>query len=117
MARRLLQTVDLRRGLEGVMTRFSGVAVVLFIATMAIRTTAQPQQFGVNARQGQQIFRFDTFGDEQLWTRTLQMHTVLPSVSPKAALSAGLKVDADALPPAIISALKAGTVPLDDPAV
>ena len=102
------------------MNRFLGLALLLFVAAMVIRTTAQtaqPQRFGLNVRQGQQIFRFDTFGDEQLWTRTLQMHTVLPSVSPKTALSVGLKVDTEALPPEIIAALKAGTVPLNDPAV
>jgi mono/diheme cytochrome c family protein len=50
--------------------------------------------------QGQQIFRFDTFGDEQLWTDTLRLHEVIQSsVSPAAALGVGLKVDAAALPP------------------
>ena len=32
---------------------------------------------------GQAIFRFDTFGDEQLWTDRLRMHEVIQSaVSP-----------------------------------
>jgi mono/diheme cytochrome c family protein len=50
--------------------------------------------------QGQQIFRFDTFGDETFWTDTLRLHEVIQAgVSPLTALSVGLKVDADALPP------------------
>ena len=38
-------------------------------------------------------------------------------MSPATALAVGLKVDVDALPPAVIAALKAGQVDLDDPAV
>ena len=66
---------------------------------------------------GKSIFRFDTFGDEQLWTDTLLMQQVIKNVSPRTALSVGLKVDSDALPPAVINAIKAGQVNLDDPAV
>ncbi|WP_332677079.1 cytochrome c [Brevundimonas sp.] len=50
--------------------------------------------------EGQRVFRFDTFGDEQLWTDTLALHTVVETaVDPTTALKVGLKVDADALPP------------------
>ncbi|MFL5491378.1 MAG: hypothetical protein ACJ8AV_08175, partial [Gemmatimonadales bacterium] len=49
-----------------------------------------PQQLA----QGQQTFRFDTYGDETFWTDTLRMHEVISSsVSPATALSVGLKVD------------------------
>jgi cytochrome c5 len=66
---------------------------------------------------GQQIFRFDTFEDEQFWTDTARMHEVVQkSVSPKTALSVGLKVDADAIPADVAAAIKAGQVNLDDPA-
>ena len=52
---------------------------------------------------GQKIFRFDTFGDEQLWTDKLRLHEVVEkNVDPTTALKAGLKVDADALPPGIL---------------
>lgn len=68
-------------------------------------------------RDGQAIFRFDTFDDEQLWTGVLRMHEVLPSVDPATALAVGLKVDVEALPRAVIEALRAGTVDLTDPAV
>jgi mono/diheme cytochrome c family protein len=62
--------------------------------------------------QGQQIFRFDTFGDEQLWTDTLRMHEVIESsVSPATALAVGLKVDSAALPADFL-----GTHDLNSPA-
>ena len=54
---------------------------------------------------GQRVFRFDTFGDEQFWTDTARMHEVVQkSVSPTTALSVGLKVDADAIPPDVAAA-------------
>jgi len=68
-------------------------------------------------RLGQRIFRYDTFGDEQLWTDVLRMHEVLATVPPATALAVGLKVDLEALPREIVAALKAGEVDLNDPAV
>jgi mono/diheme cytochrome c family protein len=67
--------------------------------------------------EGQRIFRFDTFGDEQFWTDTARMHEVVQSaVSPNLALKVGLKVDADAIPPEVAQAIKAGQVDLNSPA-
>ena len=66
---------------------------------------------------GRQIFRYDTFGDEQLWTGVLRMHEVIATVPPATALAVGLKVDVEALPPEVIAALKAGKVDLTNPAV
>jgi mono/diheme cytochrome c family protein len=68
-------------------------------------------------RPGQAIFRYDTFGDEQLWTDVLRMHEPIATVNPATALAVGLKVDVDALPPEIITALQAGQVDLTNPAV
>ena len=68
-------------------------------------------------RAGREIFRYDTFGDEQLWTGVLRMHEALATVSPETALAVGLKVDAEALPPDVIGALQTGQVDLTDPAV
>ncbi len=52
---------------------------------------------------GQRIFRFDTFGDEQFWTDTLRLNEVVEqAVDPTTALKVGLKVDADVLPPGIL---------------
>ena len=66
---------------------------------------------------GKEIFRFDTFGDEKYWTDTLRMHEVIQSaVTPMAALSVGLKVDADVLPQSLKDALAAGQVDLNSTA-
>ena len=67
--------------------------------------------------QGKTIFRLDTYGDETFWTDTLHLNQVIQSsVSPKTALSVGLKVDVDTLPASVKTALQAGQVNLDDPA-
>jgi cytochrome c5 len=47
---------------------------------------------------GQEVFRNDTFGDEQFWTGTLKMNDVVETVNPTTALSVGLKVDSDLVP-------------------
>jgi mono/diheme cytochrome c family protein len=66
--------------------------------------------------QGKQIFRFETYGDESFWTDTLRMHRVIRTgVSPKTALSVGLKVDVDALPHEIKAGIRNGTLDLNDP--
>ena len=74
---------------------------------------------------GQQTFRFDTFGDEAFWGGALKLHQAIEGkdhggvgagVSPKTALSVGLKVDADALPASVVAGVKSGKVDLDDPA-
>ena len=69
------------------------------------------------AEDGKQIFRYDTFGDEQFWTDVLRMEEAIATVSPATALAVGLKVDIDALPRRIIAALRAGQVDLTNPAV
>jgi mono/diheme cytochrome c family protein len=76
--------------------------------------------------EGRKTFRFDTFGDEAFWGGMLRLHDAIqgkkfggvgPGLSPKAALSLGLKVDVDALPADLVQRLKSGDVPLDDPAI
>jgi mono/diheme cytochrome c family protein len=47
---------------------------------------------------GREVFRNDTFGDEQFWTGTLKMNDVVEGVAPTAALGLGLKVDSDLVP-------------------
>jgi mono/diheme cytochrome c family protein len=75
--------------------------------------------------EGRRIFRFDTFGSEAFWGDQLQLHKAIAGaknggigvgVSPKTALSVGLKVDVDALPKDLQDQLAAGKVDLDDPA-
>ncbi len=77
-------------------------------------------------RQGQGVFRFDTFGDEEFWGDTLKLHQAIEGaklggvgagLSPAAALGLGLKVDADALPHSLIVQIREGKVNLTDPAV
>ncbi len=114
------------------------VAVAAGYATLPARfnasaqapsTTAYDRAVTQNVQQlfeeGRRIFRYDTFGDEVFWSDTLKLHQVIagaknggigPGVSPKTALSVGLKVDLDALPAALVDQLKAGQVNLDDPA-
>jgi hypothetical protein len=74
---------------------------------------------------GKQIFRFDTFGSEDFWGGKLRLHEAIAGaknggvgggVSPKTALSLGLKVDAEAIPAPLAAQIKAGKVDLDDPA-
>src|SRR5262245_4391440 len=77
--------------------------------------SSEPDDRGLKA--GREIFRYDTFGDEQLWTDVLRMHEVVSTIDPATALAVGLKVDVDALPEEIIAALRAGQVDLTDPAV
>jgi mono/diheme cytochrome c family protein len=69
------------------------------------------------AAQGKQVFRFETFGDEALWTDKLKMNEVISqAVDPVTALSVGLKVDAEALPAAVVAGIQNGTVDLKSPA-
>jgi mono/diheme cytochrome c family protein len=53
---------------------------------------------------GRFIFRHWTFGDEPFWTDTLHLNQVVETaVSPATALSVGLKVDAERLPPGFLA--------------
>jgi len=90
-----------------------------------VATSRDPVPPG-NPVTGREIFRFDTFGDEDFWGGALRLHQAIagaanggvgPGLSPKAALGLGLKVDARALSPPLVQALRAGRVNLDDPAV
>jgi hypothetical protein len=79
---------------------------------LQIRKTGQQQ-----IEEGRQIFRFDTFGDQDFWGAQLRLHEALATVTPSQALGLGLKVSARALPPELVAAVRAGRVNLDDPAV
>jgi hypothetical protein len=97
--------------------RLIGAASAIFIVVMAIALQSFDGDRDGDKHDGQRIFRFDTFGDEQLWTDVLRMHEVFPTVRPVDALALGLKVDVRALPGRLIAALRAGRVNLKDPAV
>jgi hypothetical protein len=92
--------------------------------------TGFDRQIGKNAErmvsEGRETFRFDTFGDEAFWGDTLKLHLAIEGsqfggvgagISPRTALSLGLKVDAEALQRAgLLGQLNSGRVDLDHPA-
>ena len=98
------------------MRKLIAAASALFVLTLVLvlKLSAQPV---VGPRDGQAIFRYDTFGDEQLWTDVLKMDEAVAKVDPATALAVGLKVDVDALPPSVIDALRNKEVDLTDPKV
>ena len=134
------QTLTNRRISYLVITILTAIAIVLPVLE---KTRAHSQhdegnrqklrnfdaQINTNAnellRQGRQIFRFDTFGDEAFWGDTLQLHKAIeganlggigPGISPNVALNLGLKVDVDALPQPVKEDIRKGRINLDDPA-
>src|SRR5688500_20251367 len=72
---------------RGRATALAAAALVAAVITIVAAAQSTPAD-------GQCIFRHDTFGDEQLWTDVLRLHELAQSISPKTALSVGLKVDA-----------------------
>jgi len=94
---------------------FLGLSVLLLAISCNDEGPGAPSPAEIAAGKG--IFRFDTFGDEKFWTDTLHMNTVIQNaVDPTTALSVGLKVDADTLPPAVLQAIEAGQVDMHSPA-
>jgi mono/diheme cytochrome c family protein len=91
------------------------LAFVVPFATLLLAASAEQPDRGIPT--GREIFRYDTFGDEQLWTDVLRMHEVIQTVDPATALSVGLKVDVEALPDELVAAIKADAVDLTNPAV
>jgi mono/diheme cytochrome c family protein len=74
--------------------------------------------------QGRRVFRDETFGDEAFWGDALKLHRAVggeanaengvgPGLTPEAALALGLKVDSEALPASVITALQRGEVDLE----
>ena len=99
-------------------TRLIGMFSIAFVLSLSYTASSLVRDASARERPtGQTIFRFDTFGDEQLWTGVFRMHEAIATVDPKTALSVGLKVDLEALPRMLVAALKARVVDLTDPAV
>jgi cytochrome c5/mono/diheme cytochrome c family protein len=100
------------------------LSAVPFVAALAVAScggaTHNDDAANANAAlvaQGKIIFRSDTFGDEAFWTDVLHMNDVITAaVDPVTALSVGLKVDSEALPPAVVAAIQQGQVDLTSPA-
>lgn len=113
-------------------------AVLLLVTVMVVSRRSTPvraestksnpavENAAQKIEQGQQTFRFDTFGDEGFWGDTIKLHQAIegaklggvgPGVSPATALAVGLKVDVDALPRNLVQAIEKGKLNLSDPAV
>jgi hypothetical protein len=117
-------------------TLYLSVAVLLIaglaVLQQSVATPAAPQgdDIGPNnairmVKEGRATFRYETFKSEDFWGGMLRLHEAIagaanggtgPGLTPTAALSAGLKVDLDALPPSLVKDLRDGKVDLNDPA-
>ena len=76
------------------------VAPLAFLVLVGATASRQPAASSpADLASGRDIFRYDTFGDEQLWTGALRMHEPLAKLDPKTALAVGLKVDLEACRP------------------
>jgi hypothetical protein len=99
-------------------TTGAGALLLLALSSLAPageRAAAPPDPIISHAQQmldeGRQTFRYDTFGDQVFWSRTLKIHEALKTVTPRTALAVGLKVDSEAVPRGILA-----NADLDDPA-
>jgi hypothetical protein len=94
-------------------------------ATGSHRPDSGESVLAARFRQGKQIFRYETFGDEAFWGGKLGLHRAIAGeanggvgagISPATALALGLKVDVESLPSSLVKKLRRGHVDLDDPA-
>ncbi|HEX6180570.1 MAG TPA: hypothetical protein VFZ47_04950 [Chitinophagaceae bacterium] len=107
------------------------LVILLLIAAVATLSQCKkdknndPDDDPALVAEGKNIFRFDSFGDEDFWSGLLHIDKAIlgannggygPGVSPKTALTVGLKVDAEALPANVVAGINNGTISLDDPA-
>lgn len=75
-------------------------------------------------KEGQETFRYDTFGSEDYWSGELQLHKAIlgakekgvgPGLTPNAALKAGLKVDIGKLPKTLVTVIQERAISLENP--
>lgn len=108
----------------GILAVAAAIALVAVLLSVPSLMAGQKRKGGDPAvehaaalvEEGREIFRHDTLGSEDFFTKGLRLHRAIENVSPRTALAVGLKVDADALPPAVVEGLLAGRVDLDSPA-
>jgi hypothetical protein len=76
---------------------------IALVAAAALGLWSCGESDEADVADGREIFRHDTFGDERFWTDTLRMNEVIETaVDPTTALSVGLKVDSEVLPPGLL---------------
>lgn len=110
--------------------QLSGANAATGIALVEVYDLDEPVQDETKAYadslfvEGRRIFRDDTFGSEIFWGEQLRLHTTIagarlggagPGLTARQALMLGLKVDVERLPEAVVDALLAGKVDLDQP--
>lgn len=110
-----------------------GLAVLMSASLLHLSAQTESKRFEDAAtknaeemlREGKKTFRYDTFGSEDFWGGELKLHQAIqgakfggvgPGISPRQALTLGLKVDMEAVPKDVAASIKAGRVNLDDPA-
>ncbi|HKF74799.1 MAG TPA: hypothetical protein VKF59_01535, partial [Candidatus Dormibacteraeota bacterium] len=107
VSRRTLLTAVLAAGAMAAVGAGSSAMTVRLALRQASFDATIAQNSQSMLEQGRQTFRFDTFDDQAFWGDTLQLHRAIegqnlggvgPGVSPRTALSVGLKVDVNALP-------------------
>ena len=105
---------------------YAGAFLLVVVLVGAAGMQAAASQSVNLTAEGRQIFRYDTFGDQDFWGGQLRLHEAIegeqfggvgPGVSPATALAVGLKVDVQALPKSLQNDLRMGRVDLNDPAV
>jgi mono/diheme cytochrome c family protein len=76
----------------------TALAAALVLTLAGCRQFPETKPSNDIEKQGQEIFRDDTFGNEAYWTDTARLHEVInEGIQPLEALSLGLKVDMDRL--------------------
>ena len=104
----------------------AGVGVVLLLGGLVVNGTVSAVTYqraatpdpeanaGRLVTEGRQVFRYETFGDEAVWSGVLGLQKLIEGsklggvgagLSPKQALALGLKVDAGAIPPDVAAAI------------
>src|SRR5688500_15799713 len=80
------------------LVRHVTMAFVIASSMLACRQFPDTPACSYLERQGREIWRYDTFGDEKFWTDTARLHEVVQEhIQPLEALGLGLKVDMDRL--------------------
>ncbi len=110
----------------GVSLLLSAGAVSLFAQTAGKSYDDAAESYAKKLlKDGQEIFRHDTFGSEEFWGGKLKLHQAIAGeklggvgagISPQKALELGLKVDVNAVPKEVAEGINSGKVDLTDPA-